>query len=275
MKHKFLLEFIKNRNYKLAHELLNKYDESLCADHFEITFDVKKFYTWLKIDNSLAAYKYDDEGNKVTFIISTKHKNILHLTTLLLLIYSKLLEPVTFGNMHMFYYSEMNDLKLLITKIIKLIPIDLINQSDAEGNNPLHYISKTQYTDIAELLIDKGINRYMINRYNKDCVNIAKEIYENVIDILPDPFDSEKFLYEKMIKFLEKNKVKVTIDIDLSNISDSGKCIVCLTETRNILIYPCKHLSMCEKCHLDSYNKQSICVICRSHVVSFTKIYMV
>lgn len=49
--------------------------------------------------------------------------------------------------------------------------------------------------------------------------------------------------------------------------SEFNECIICLTNSRNIIINPCKHMAICNNCtNVDK------CPICRVHIDSFDQI---
>ena len=49
--------------------------------------------------------------------------------------------------------------------------------------------------------------------------------------------------------------------------SSSSDCLVCLTETKNILLLPCRHVSICHTCH----KSVTRCPVCRSGIQSYMR----
>jgi len=84
-------------------------------------------------------------------------------------------------------------------------------------------------------------------------------------------------LFFKDLGNIEKNNYIISDNIsDIKDIEksmdDSLKCIICLTNERNILCLPCKHLVLCEECSDNIINNK--CCFCREIVVETMKIYV-
>ena len=74
-------------------------------------------------------------------------------------------------------------------------------------------------------------------------------------------------LTDKLIdKIAEKKKSES--DIKKSNI----KCVICLDQDKNILCFPCKHISSCQSCF--SKNTDLLCPMCRTPIESSVTIYL-
>ena len=48
---------------------------------------------------------------------------------------------------------------------------------------------------------------------------------------------------------------------------DSGECVVCMTNPKNTLAKPCKHVSLCHECANVVMTKDQSCPICRQTIV--------
>lgn len=54
-----------------------------------------------------------------------------------------------------------------------------------------------------------------------------------------------------------------------------GTCVICHVNARQIILWPCKCLAICESCRLSLYlRKFTTCVCCRSNVRSYSKVYV-
>lgn len=54
-----------------------------------------------------------------------------------------------------------------------------------------------------------------------------------------------------------------------------GTCVICHENSRQIIVWPCKCLSICESCRVSLYvRKFNTCVCCRSKVESYSKVYV-
>ena len=47
------------------------------------------------------------------------------------------------------------------------------------------------------------------------------------------------------------------------NSSNESTCVICLTDTRNVLLLPCRHLCICESCAENLKFQSANCPICR------------
>jgi ankyrin repeat protein len=186
-----------------------------------------------------------------------------------------------FGNAHIKYLSEVQELIIFIESLVKMYSNSTnqnINTIDGDYNTALHYIAKTQYVSIAKILINSGADIYMVNKYNRNPIDIAKEIYEKNIESMNGHDDI--ISYQKMINFLtscdDDNDDYVSSSCSsINSRDDTIKCIMCMTENKNILVLPCKHVSICEKCFKNIQNKTEKCCICRSRVVDYMRVYIV
>ncbi|KAJ2904472.1 Protein ASI1 [Zalerion maritima] len=53
------------------------------------------------------------------------------------------------------------------------------------------------------------------------------------------------------------------------------QCVVCHSESRTIIVWPCRCLSLCDECRVNlAMNNYGNCVCCRREVVSFSRIYV-
>jgi hypothetical protein len=88
---------------------------------------------------------------------------------------------------------------------------------------------------------------------------------------------------EKELSFVEgPSPSEEKDDVTLPNDTDDG-CVVCLTNKKNCIVLPCKHLSLCVKCSLDHCSGQNRdelkkinevkCPVCRTDVVSIGKVF--
>ena len=74
---------------------------------------------------------------------------------------------------------------------------------------------------------------------------------------------------EKMLKVKAKND---DLKLEVENEKDEKLCIICVDNNRNILLQPCNHFCMCNKCML--YKKWAKCPLCRQHIQSTLDVYV-
>ena len=46
------------------------------------------------------------------------------------------------------------------------------------------------------------------------------------------------------------------------------ECLICLTETRSVIIMPCGHLCVCSQCGTEIHKQKYTCPICRGPINS-------
>jgi hypothetical protein len=285
---KLLFDCIKNQNFKMATELAKNhnininnitYDNCYVSNICEFNVETKRFHiAWTFVDNNISNYRYELQNEKMilTLIVLCDKMNVLHLACFMLLIYYKLLDPYLFANVHIKYLSKIDELTEFITILVQQNN-SIVNTIDGTYNTGLHYIAKTQYVSIAKQLIDTGTDIYAVNKYNRNVIDIAREVYEKTIQNCDNVNEMEP--YKKMLNFLtdcDKNTSNQN-DIfgELNESNESIKCIICMTENKNILVLPCKHISTCDKCFVNFQNKTEKCCVCRSRVVEFMKVYII
>lgn len=299
---KLLFDYLKNHNYKIATELISStinannpynsipfvsYGDCFKNSVIDFCIETRNYYTaWESLDSNVISSRYDVNSGKTTLTliltIVCEKMNILHFASVLLLIYHKLMDTSIFGNAHIKYLSETQELVLFIESLVKNCsngtnkPDNIVNTIDMDYNTALHYIAKTQYVSIAEILINAGADIHMVNKYNRNPIDIAKELYEKTIQSMNEHNDIAK--HQKMMNFLMSCDDDDYINSPCSSINscdDTIKCIMCMTENKNILVLPCKHISICDKCFKNIQNKTEKCCICRSRVVEYMKVYIV
>ena len=67
-----------------------------------------------------------------------------------------------------------------------------------------------------------------------------------------------------------------TWKLGASGLGEHGpQCVVCHSEPRTIIVWPCRCLSLCDECRVNlAINNYGNCVCCRREVVSFSRIYV-
>jgi E3 ubiquitin-protein ligase MGRN1 len=51
---------------------------------------------------------------------------------------------------------------------------------------------------------------------------------------------------------------------------DKNECIVCMSNPRNTLLEPCKHVCLCAECAEILRNNRNACPICRGRTLDFS-----
>jgi len=60
--------------------------------------------------------------------------------------------------------------------------------------------------------------------------------------------------------------------IDHASVTSPEECVICMTELRNTVVIPCRHLCLCHKCAQVLHYQSNRCPICRGTVRSMLKI---
>lgn len=68
-----------------------------------------------------------------------------------------------------------------------------------------------------------------------------------------------------------------SVEIRIYNVSPDPECIICMDNFKNVVLYPCGHLSLCKNCylklplkHLGQYFPKRECPTCRGRIESYT-----
>jgi len=109
------------------------------------------------------------------------------------------------------------------------------------------------YNILPNFCIDHKTNNMKF--LNLDLINI-----NHFITDLP-LLNQSKFLNDKLIQ-----------KINLSDINDSNLCIICSTNYKNIITFPCMHLLICDICENNSRSKS--CIVCNTKKTNIFKLYL-
>ncbi len=58
-----------------------------------------------------------------------------------------------------------------------------------------------------------------------------------------------------------------------SNVEETSRCVVCLTNPKDSLVYPCSHANLCKRCADVLYSNSMNCPTCRSGITTVLRIY--
>lgn len=83
-------------------------------------------------------------------------------------------------------------------------------------------------------------------------INKVRKFYKNL------PF----FENQKLKSFLFHKCIQVNIDDDSED--NGSECVICMSDTRDTLILPCRHLCLCNSCADSLRYQANNCPICRS-----------
>lgn len=78
---------------------------------------------------------------------------------------------------------------------------------------------------------------------------------------------------------IDKSRPKNTVMNKSTNshtlTDDLGVCVICHENSRQIILWPCKCLAICEKCRISLFVREfATCVCCRSKVEGYSKVYI-
>ena len=56
----------------------------------------------------------------------------------------------------------------------------------------------------------------------------------------------------------------------MEKLEDNSDCVICLSNKRNTMVMPCKHICLCNECADVLSNNKSDCPICRIRIQEFS-----
>lgn len=120
--------------------------------------------------------------------------------------------------------------------------------------------------------------------FSNNLFSITVEIYPIYYDPRPSVLHrtycsfarSQHFITLKVVKqaVIFDGKLQVLMDIfGVEKANDENLCTICLCETKNTMILPCRHLCLCYYCAGElGKQRNTLCPICRINVLEFVKI---
>jgi len=110
-------------------------------------------------------------------------------------------------------------------------------------------------------------------KYIQEVDKMAKRFSSNMVDLrIAFRSMSEREIEEHIKSSLKNSELSQQILLEKLNIrADENLCSVCMLEKKNILLSPCNHLCVCEKC---SPHINFICPICRTPVKNILKVFL-
>ncbi len=76
----------------------------------------------------------------------------------------------------------------------------------------------------------------------------------------------------KIIPLLKNSKInRIPGEEKATEIDSDRTCVICLSDIRNHMAFPCKHVITCDVC---SKERMDTCPICRGIIVTIEKIYL-
>ena len=134
--------------------------------------------------------------------------------------------------------------------------------------------------DKHNLFIEKDIFKNKITLLESEIENNKYEIYSKNLNMksLKESFElnchSKNLLIQQYININKKNEANI---IDLKNkIEEQGNkisCSICYKNSINILLEPCNHVCICDKCLSELSNYGLSCPICRQTFTSTKKVF--
>lgn len=111
------------------------------------------------------------------------------------------------------------------------------------------------------------------HKYIHELDKMAKRFSSNMVDLrIAFRSMSEREIEEHIKHSLKNSELSQQILLEKLNIrADENLCSVCMLEKKNILLSPCNHLCVCEKC---STHINSLCPICRTPVKNILKVFL-
>ena len=81
-----------------------------------------------------------------------------------------------------------------------------------------------------------------------------------------------KFLTMRNSSDFDEHDVIPEVNVQNMDLEYDARCLICLTNCRQIFSYPCMHLTHCLKCFNE--NRPDSCIVCREPHVKYHKVYV-
>jgi len=113
-----------------------------------------------------------------------------------------------------------------------------------------------------------NVNSLIAIIYN--CSNLQNAIQDILFNVIIQNKDIRCLTYPILrMDYIIRN-ISNEISPDPKSDPNQLECTICMDGQKNMLLFPCKHLSCCENCSL----KISTCPICRSHITKKMRIHL-
>ena len=164
------------------------------------------------------------------------------------------------------------------------------NEDDYDEDIPTDNESIVSDEEIQELFTNNDINHILtdmreqhIMTYHmsqeKEFVPISQLTRSNFSKYYTDDMKLLDYLIERRLKRVNNDNNKETFNNDDSckeiNDDQLGICVVCHENSRQIVLWPCRCLAICESCRVSLFIREfATCVCCRGEVEGFSRIYV-
>ena len=96
-----------------------------------------------------------------------------------------------------------------------------------------------------------------INLLKKEIALLKLQFEKQKLDAHPQQIDSESVVAD-ILSHVEKH------------VDDTNKCVICMTNNKEIIFNPCKHVSICQACNVNI----TTCPTCRSVIETSTRVFI-
>lgn len=139
---------------------------------------------------------------------------------------------------------------------------------DLEGDDPFRELINPN--DFQEVIASKGENERILNYHMRNMDNNSSALTRSHF---AEYYDDDLRLVD-LIK--ERRPFNHSIPVNEAEISNPlGVCVICHTNSRQVILWPCKCLAVCESCRVAlSLREFRSCVCCRQKVEAFSKVFV-
>ncbi|UOT91851.1 Apoptosis Inhibitor [Aratus pisonii nudivirus] len=152
----------------------------------------------------------------------------------------------------------------------------------------LEYLHCYFYPNCQHILLNTGIStrnnaavEYIRNNekfMSMELFDIATEHISNDIfqrfnytrQELPVPYINFDKIYNPLLKIDSEARSYVTSPEDEAPIIKNNKCLLCLSNSADIMVVPCNHVAYCQKCLINNNNRT--CAVCRGNIYKVIKL---
>lgn len=166
-----------------------------------------------------------------------------------------------------------------ITKLLIESGINLDDVTKNEKKSAIYIASFFGHENIVELLINSKVKINIINKYNRTPLWCASEKgYVKIVQLL---IDAGADINISDVDNITPHQIAVKMNhIEICEVlmnvkTKSSVCAICLTNPRNIVFLPCKHLYFCADCYYKMLkHRKNECPVCRSTIKESFQVYL-
>lgn len=145
-----------------------------------------------------------------------------------------------------------------------------------EVDDSVDFVPDDGFTDASESELDESDSEY-----GDDISMCAENILggahdDHGVELVSAHMNSERVITRQAyFESLDPNRELMGLISELRTGNDMSKCAICLENPRQVVLWPCRCLALCDDCRLTlSARRFKNCVCCQQRVHSYSKVYI-